>query len=405
MNGRMVDVAIVGGGLAGGLAALAMHRARPDLRQALIEKGKVLGGNHRWSWFASDLSPVGDMLLAPFRKTEWEPGYEVRFPQYRRALNASYRSLASSDFDAALRRELPPGTILAGHGASALDQDGVTLDNGTRIPARTVIDCRSFEPSAHLSGGWQIFMGRHLRTPELHGVAQPIIMDAAVKQHSAYRFVYTLPLSAHGLFVEDTYYADAPQLDRSALSGRIDEYCRSRGWDGEILGNETGVLPVITGGDFAAYRAEIAIPGVAAAGARGGFSHPLTSYTLPIAVDNALAIAREADLTGSQMAAFIETRARRHWKQMKFYRQLGRMLFDAAEPDARYRIFQRFYRLPEPLVERFYAGESTFGDRARILVGRPPVSILRAVSALAGKGTPLYPPQPLRGGKSQRSAA
>lgn len=392
MNGRAlhnrVEIAIVGGGLAGGLIALALQRRHPDMAIALIERDKVLGGNHRWSWFASDLDPAGTALMAGFRKTEWS-GYEVRFPAYRRHLRADYRSLASADFDAALLRELPASAFMTGTEVIALDSEGVTFADGSRLSARAVIDCRSFAPSRHLAGGWQVFMGRHLRTPEPHGLQAPIIMDAALDQHGAYRFVYTLPLGVDELFVEDTYYADSPELDRSALSGRIDAYCRAQGWDGQILGGETGVLPVITAGDFAAYRAASAIDGVAAAGARGGFAHPLTSYTLPIAVANALAIAEEAELPGVQLAAFVENRARRHWAQTRFYRLLGRMLFDAAVPDQRYRIFEQFYRRPQPLIERFYAARSTASDKLRILSGKPPVSIMRALAALAGNGTPL----------------
>jgi lycopene beta-cyclase len=58
------------------------------------------------------------------------------------------------------------------------------------------------------------------------------------------------------------------------------------------------------------------------------------------------------------------------------------MLFDAADPPQRYRVLERFYRLPAPLIARFYAGKSTAFDRARILTGRPPVPISRALRAL-----------------------
>ncbi|MEC9149928.1 MAG: lycopene cyclase family protein, partial [Pseudomonadota bacterium] len=91
MTGRMIDMAIVGGGLAGGLAALAVHRAHPELRLALFEAGETLGGNHRWSWFASDLDIAGEDLLEPFRKVEWNDGYEVAFPAHSRRLGSSYR--------------------------------------------------------------------------------------------------------------------------------------------------------------------------------------------------------------------------------------------------------------------------------------------------------------------------
>ena len=49
----------------------------------------------------------------------------------------------------------------------------------------------------------------------------------------------------------------------------------------------------------------------------------------------------------------------------------------------------RFYRLPEALIERFYAGRSTGADMARVLAGKPPVPVLAAVAALAGGGRPL----------------
>ena len=58
------------------------------------------------------------------------------------------------------------------------------------------------------------------------------------------------------------------------------------------------------------------------------------------------------------------------------------MLFIAAEPDQRHVVMERFYGLRQPLVERFYAGRSTLLDKLRILTGKPPVAILRAVRCL-----------------------
>src|SRR5690606_10824024 len=113
MSGRRVDIAIVGGGLAGGLIALALHRRDPGMPVLLIEQGEVLGGNHRWSWFASDLDAEGAALLARFRTTAWD-GYEVRYPAYFRGLRTRYNSLSSAEFDAGLRRELPQGAVLTG---------------------------------------------------------------------------------------------------------------------------------------------------------------------------------------------------------------------------------------------------------------------------------------------------
>lgn len=395
------DFAIVGGGLAGGLIALALHRARPEYRIALIEAGRTIGGNHRWSWFDSDLSGEGRALLSAFRQTDWDAGYDVKFPEYRRTLGTAYRSMASSDFHEGLVRELPEGTVMLGRKATGLDARGVDLaptefGPAERINARAVIDCRSFQPSKHLNGGWQVFLGRHMKLSDPHGIERPIIMDGDVEQLAphgnggAYRFVYVLPLGAHDIFVEDTYYADDPRLDRAALSGRIDQYVNERGWqENAIVGHEAGVLPVLTGGNFSAYQDEVRIPGVAVAGTRGGFTHPLTSYTMCLAVDNALCVAREADLTGPQLAALFETRARSHWRRTAYYRLLNRFLFFAAEPHKRVKVLQRFYRLRQGLIERFYAARSNPFDKLRVLWGEPPVPIFAAILAMFKRGAPL----------------
>ncbi|MGB7407633.1 MAG: lycopene beta-cyclase CrtY [Pontixanthobacter sp.] len=391
INDRTTHIAIVGGGLAGGLIALALRWRRPELTVTLIEAGDTLGGNHRWSWFDSDLDEAGRALMAPFATNMWY-GYDVRFPAYDRTLKSTYRSLASNEFDALLRRELGRDTIHTSCAVSSLDRTGVELQDGTRIDAQTVIDCRGPEGSAHLTGGWQVFMGRHLRTDRPHGIERPCIMDANVDQHGSCRFVYTLPLAPNEVFIEDTYYDDTPSVDRDAFGARIDAYCREHGYAGETIGTETGILPVITGGDFAAFQRDAAIPGVATAGARGGFVHPLTSYTLPFAVQTAIAIADDPDPL-DDLAAKLQRRAQDHWRNTAFYRLLGSMMFGAAEPEERYRVFQHTYRLDDKLIERFYAGQLTMSDKARLLIGRPPVPITGAMTALATKRAPLLAQQ------------
>ena len=388
MQADTIDIAIVGGGLAGGLTALAIARQQPHLSLALFESSDQFGGNHRWSWFEGDLDRAGTQLLASFDKATWTGGNEVSFPAHTRRLSADYRSLDSRAFDATLRAELPQQAICCNARVMGLDRAGITLESGERISARCVIDCRDALPSEHLTGGWQVFLGQHLRTADPHGIERPVIMDAAVTQHGAYRFVYLLPLGDHEIFVEDTYYADSPALDAEALRERIARYAERHGWQADVLHEETGVLPVITGGDFAAYRASLSTPGVALAGARGGFTHPLTSYTLPFAAKNALEIAKAAG-EPEVLPELVDDLARKHWKRTGYYRMLGKMLFQAARPEERYKVFERFYRLPEPLVERFYAGRSTPLDKIRILTGKPPVPVTRAIPALLGKGAPL----------------
>ena len=120
---------------------------------------------------------------------------------------------------------------------------------------------------------------------------------------------------------------------------------------------------------------------VARAGARGGFFHPLTSYSLPDAVRFAVWFATEAPL-GEALGAATRTRAKAHWWRSTYYRLLTAMLFKAAEPAQRYKVLQRFYRLRSALIGRFYAGQSTLSDKLRILSGKPPVPLRRALKVL-----------------------
>ena len=62
---------------------------------------------------------------------------------------------------------------------------------------------------------------------------------------------------------------------------------------------------------------------------------------------------------------------------------LNRMLFMAGPADRRWAVMQRFYRLREPLIQRFYAANLTTWDRLRIVSGKPPVPVREALRALA----------------------
>jgi lycopene beta-cyclase len=58
------------------------------------------------------------------------------------------------------------------------------------------------------------------------------------------------------------------------------------------------------------------------------------------------------------------------------------MLFRAAEPDEAYRVLEHFYRLPDGVVARFYSAQLTALDKLRVVSGRPPVPIGRALGAI-----------------------
>ena len=378
------DLAIVGGGLAGSLIALALAKKRPGLDVRIIESAATIGGNHIWSFFAADVSAEDRWIVAPLISYGWT-AYDVAFPAHARTFRMGYYSIESSRLDQVIRSELPEKALLMHRKVLAAGPRAVVLADGDRIEARGVIDARGPGDLGLLDLGWQKFVGREYRLSEPHDDPRPMVMDATVPQSDGYRFVYCLPFAATRMFVEDTYYSDSPELDVAALRARIDAYVAARGWQVErVAHEEAGVLPVVMGGDFEAYW-QSGGNKTAKAGMRAGLFHPTTGYSLPDAVRTAALIAEADDLSGKGLHDLTHRFARRLWKARGFYRMLDTMLFKAAEPDERYRILERFYRLDPRLIGRFYAGRSTMLDKLRVLTGKPPVPLGRAVAAIRGK--------------------
>lgn len=195
-----------------------------------------------------------------------------------------------------------------------------------------------------------------------------------------------MPFTPTTILIEDTYYADGPALEPQVIREKIEAYAASRGWRiAEVIREETGTLPILLGGNIDAFWEE-AGHDVAKIGLRACLFHPTTGYSLPDAVATADAIAQLPKLTTRDVAELTKSYSKRLWHERRFYRMLNRLLFLAAKPEQRYQIMQRFYSLAEPLIERFYRAASTQADKARILIGRPPVSIFRALSHIREAG-------------------
>jgi lycopene beta-cyclase len=378
------DIAIAGGGLAGGLAALALVEKRPDLDVRIIEAAPHFGGNHLWSFFDSDVAATDRWLVEPLICHRWQ-GYDIAFPAHARTIDAVYNSIESERLDAVVRRKVVPGRIIGGSVADIAQGAPVRLTDGRTITARHVIDARGPGDLSTLELGWQKFVGQSLRIQGGHGLTRPVVMDASVEQIDGYRFVYCLPFDAETVFVEDTYYSDTPDLDAEAVRARIAAYAAARGWT-IAPGNareEQGVLPVVIGGDFERYWNSTGRH-VGKAGLRTGMFHATTGYSLPDAVRLAARLPALVDLPPRAFADAIHAMARKHWRSRGFYRMLDTMLFHGAAPRERYRVLETFYRLSPGLIARFYAGTTTWMDKARILTGKPPIPVARAIRVLMG---------------------
>lgn len=377
-------VIIVGGGLAGSLAALLMARERPEIPVLLLEAGRRIGGNHTWSFFDSDVPLGGADWVRALQPARWS-SYTVAFPRHDRHIVQGYNAVTSSRLDALVRERLGADRFRCGCEVTQIAPDHVVLAGGETLRAGAVIDARGPDgPMPGLELGWQKFVGIEFASP-VPDSARATIMDATVPQIDGYRFFYTLPLAEDRVLLEDTYYSDKPLLDVETVADRVRAMAAERGIDGAELRHETGVLPICISGDPARFWP--AGDPVARLGIRGGFFHATTGYSFALALRQAIELTRVRDFSGAALAAWSRRQFLQHWRDSAYYRVLNSLMFHAAEPDARYRVFERFYRLSEPLIARFYAGRLTLRDKTRILAGRPPVPIGAALRSLRYSAT------------------
>jgi lycopene beta-cyclase len=374
------ELTLVGGGLANSLIAYRILSQDSDFPLLVVERESALGGNHTWSFHDTDLSPDQRRWMQALVGHSWSR-HELRFPRRRRVIESVYRSVSSARLDDVVGRALA-GRVLLGADVDEVEPESVRLADGTVIRSRAVIDGRGDPGGHHLDLGYQKFVGLFVRLDNRHGLDGPVLMDATVEQQDGYRFVYSLPLSEHELLIEDTYYSDSPDLDRPGLRAGIRAYARSQGWSvADVAGEEAGVLPIVLGGDIEQLWAA-GPPGVARSGMRAALFHPTTGYSLPEAVSLADEVAACLGCGSEELFELTRRRSLQLWRRNAYFRLLNRMLFRAAEPDQRYRVFERFYGLSEGLIQRFYAGRLEWWDQLRLLVGRPPVPILRAMRCL-----------------------
>jgi len=364
-----VDYALVGGGLQNALIVLAIRANQPTARIAVIERGAAPGGNHTWCFHAGDVSSDALAWIDPLVAHRWT-GYDVAFPDLARALTSAYACVTSERLAQCVSRALatPGSALLVNTTAIEVAANHVVVRDslGTRtIRATAVIDARGPDRATSVACGWQKFVGRELELAAPHSLAQPMLMDATVPQIDGFRFFYVLPLSPTRLLVEDTYFSDSAYLDVGSVRTEIDAYAAARGWTGTVVREEVGVLPL----PWKVTAPEISVP--LQAGYGGGWFHPVTGYSFPIAARLAAVIANRP--ASQLISRELVDLTHEHARQLSFAARLNHMLFRWFAPDQRYHVLERFYRkLPEASIRRFYSLELTRADRARILVGRPP---------------------------------
>jgi lycopene beta-cyclase len=362
MKARLV---LVGGGLQNALVALAILRKDPGADLLLLEREGHLGGNHTWCFHASDLPPAIAPVLDDLIVRSW-PGHTVAFQNLTRILDTPYAAISSARLDSVLTAALRAGSRRRLLLETPVVQSGsrwVVTADGARIDADRVLDARG--PPATGGSAFQKFLGLELRLSSPWRRRLPSVMDARADQRDGFRFLYTLPFSADRVLVEDTSYSEQPDLDVEGLRKGILAHVREHGSEvEEVLREERGVLPLPL------VPFSPAVEPVLQGGYAGGWFHPTTGYSFPAAARLAALMAEswpDSPSRPSLLRLRTELTA-----QIRFFTRLNRLLFEACSPAERWKILERFYRLPAETIVRFYAMRTTRMDRARILLGRPP---------------------------------
>jgi lycopene beta-cyclase len=368
------DAVLVGGGLQSSLVALAMQHHAPGVRVAMVESSQRLGGEHTWCFHEGDVPAAEAAWVEPLVEARW-PAWDVRFASLQRTFGLRYAAITSARLNEVVVRAMQErGALFLGRSATAIDAREVVLDDGTVLEATLVVDARGPQPSA-TAAAFQKFVGLELELELPSTLARPIVMDATVEQRDGFRFFYVLPFTPTRVLVEETFFSDDATLDDAACIARTRAYAESLGLVvSRVVRKERGILPLPLTSTFAPSSASPLV-----AGYRGGWFHPTTGYSLPIAVRLAAHLART--LHGETFGASWRRLVEGHARQARFAVLLNRLLFGATDPAHRRDVLERFHRLPDASVARFYALETSPADRLRIFCGAPPpgVSIRRAL--------------------------
>lgn len=364
------DYVIVGGGLQGGLIALAVRHYQPSATVALVERGGRLGGNHTWSFHARDLPADAAGFVEPLVSARW-PSYLVGFPGFGRVIHSPYASILSDQFADVVQSALdgPGHRVWTAASAAMVAADRVEMADGATLEGACVIDARGPARAMPAGGrGYQKFLGLEVETDRPWPDDRPTLMDARVPQDDGYRFIYALPFGRRRVLVEDSYFSDTPALNLARMRERVSEYLEARGVGRfAVLREESGVLPMPWSGGGVLTPDD---SGPILGGYAGGWFHPATGYSFPMAVRLALTIARSKPEETRHAIATLAGRAR--WRQ-RFARFLNLLLFRVVVPEQRWQVFRRLYRdMPDAVMARFYAMEFTPYDAARMLMGWPP---------------------------------
>ena len=385
-NTQSIKFVVVGAGLSGLILAWRCLSSNPNVSVIIIDSNHIIGGDHTWSFNINDIESSLHEWIEPFIAHSWKK-YDVKFKGYSRRLNIPYCTGNSNSLRACVEPFIKSGRLklILDTEVIKLTSFDVTILSGEKLTGDYIFDARGFTFDDNIKLGIQKFYGKTIETVKPHNLKYPIIMDATVAQNDGYRFIYCLPFSKNKILIEDTYYSDGLNFDQDKYNKRIDKYIEANDWtEHKVIRVEKGILPITLAVDSKLiekrglkYKEPIKI------GMRGNFYHPVTGYSFPDSVRLASKISKTINSSDKNKRLNLDLEIRKYklllYRRDRYFRLLNRLLFKASLPSKRHLVLQRFYTLSESLIKRFYEGDLHKKDMLRILIGKPPVPVLRAL--------------------------
>ena len=385
-NTQSIKFVVVGAGLSGLILAWRCLSSNPNVSVIIIDSNHIIGGDHTWSFNINDIESSLHEWIEPFIAHTWEK-YDVKFKGYSRRLNIPYCTGNSNSLRACVEPFIKSGRLklILDTEVIKLTSFDVTILSGEKLTGDYIFDARGFTFDDNIKLGIQKFYGKTIETVKPHNLKYPIIMDATVAQNDGYRFIYCLPFSKNKILIEDTYYSDGLNFDQDKYNKRIDKYIEANDWtEHKVIRVEKGILPITLAVDSKLiekrglkYNEPIKI------GMRGNFYHPVTGYSFPDSVRLASKISKTINSSDKNKRLNLDLEIRKYklllYRRDRYFRLLNRLLFKASLPSKRHLVLQRFYTLSESLIKRFYEGNLHKKDKLRILIGKPPVPVLKAL--------------------------
>jgi lycopene beta-cyclase len=373
------DLILLGAGLSNGLIAHLLMKRLPELKVAIVEKGRHAGGNHTWCFQETALTRSYQDILDHFITYRWN-GYDVQFQKYGRTLDEPYYAVSSTRFHDSLLSEISKNPLfqlclgeevasVLSPGPGKADATRVHLKSGMTIQAPVVIDGRGLtQRELNLKPGFQKFVGLELELDKPSPCLRPLIMDATVPQLDGYRFMYVLPFTGHSVLIEDTYYSNGPSLDVEKIRKEILSYAKAHGYSVKrVIREEKGCLPIPVSPLNLSEENPLPRSGLLA-----GFFHPTTGYSFLEALRFADWVTRQNFKSAETFEKSYREYADARLEEAGYYYFLNKMMFLCTPPETRFRIFERFYTLDAGLIHRFYTLGFSQKDKVRMLTGKPP---------------------------------